>query len=88
MIVCLFHAVKEESQGKHAIMHLLEFVNILAFKLFGNKKTIVQDCVYICMNAVEEEPDEKLGKTHSGVFAKDLPWLMYGFGDADKPLKV
>lgn len=36
---------------------------------------------------VEEEPEERLGKTHSGVFAKDLPWLMYGFGDADKPIK-
>lgn len=36
---------------------------------------------------VEDEPEEKLGKTHSGVFSKDLPWLMYGFGDADKPLK-
>jgi hypothetical protein len=22
------------------------------------------------------------------VFFKDLPWLMYGFGDADKPIKV
>lgn len=42
--------------------------------------------VFCC--AVEDEPDEKLGKTHSGVFCKDLPWLMYGFGDADKPLKV
>lgn len=31
---------------------------------------------------------EALGKMHTGVFSKDLPWLMYGFGDADKPLKV
>jgi hypothetical protein len=37
---------------------------------------------------VDEEPEERLGKDHVGVFAKDLPWLMYGFGDADKPLKV
>lgn len=29
-----------------------------------------------------------MGKVHTGVFSKDLPWLMYGFGDADKPLKV
>ncbi|WIA44352.1 hypothetical protein OEZ86_007137 [Tetradesmus obliquus] len=36
---------------------------------------------------VEEEPEERLGKDHSGVFSKDLPWLMYGFGDADKPIK-
>lgn len=31
--------------------------------------------------------EERLGKLHTGVFSKDLPWLMYGFGDADKPLK-
>jgi hypothetical protein len=42
---------------------------------------------FLC-HAVEEEPEERLGKTHSGVFSKDLPWLMYGFGDADKPIKV
>lgn len=29
-----------------------------------------------------------MGKVHAGVFSRDLPWLMYGFGDADKPLKV
>jgi hypothetical protein len=22
------------------------------------------------------------------MFSKDLPWLMYGFGDADKPIKM
>lgn len=32
--------------------------------------------------------EERVGKVHTGVFSKDLPWLMYGFGDADKPLKV
>lgn len=42
----------------------------------------------IVRHAVEEEPEEKLGKTHSGVFSKDLPWLMYGFGDAHNPIKV
>eukprot|EP00879_Flechtneria_rotunda_P003232 GHRR01003455.1.p1 GENE.GHRR01003455.1~~GHRR01003455.1.p1 ORF type:complete len:222 (+),score=68.91 GHRR01003455.1:443-1108(+) len=36
---------------------------------------------------VAEEPEEKLGRTHTGVFSKDLPWVMYGYGDADKPLK-
>ena len=38
--------------------------------------------------AAEEAVDERLGKVHTGAFSKDLPWLMYGFGDADKPLKV
>jgi hypothetical protein len=32
--------------------------------------------------------EDRVGKVHTGVFSKDLPWLMYGFGDADKPLKV
>lgn len=32
--------------------------------------------------------EERVGKVHTGVFSRDLPWLMYGFGDADKPLKV
>jgi hypothetical protein len=39
-------------------------------------------------SGVEEEADEALGNQHSGLFAKDLPWLMYGYGDADKPLEV
>ncbi|KAF8060339.1 GULLO1 [Scenedesmus sp. PABB004] len=35
----------------------------------------------------DDEPDERLGRTHGGVFARDLPWIMYGFGDAERPIK-
>jgi hypothetical protein len=49
--------------------------------------TCYSDVTFL-FDAVEEEPEERLGKTHNGVFSKDLPWLMYGFGDADKPIKV
>lgn len=35
----------------------------------------------------EEEGEERLGRTHRGIFARDLPWLMYGYGDDSAPLK-
>jgi hypothetical protein len=54
---------------------------------FENLTVMIMVMHFHCI-VVEEEPEERLGKTHSGVFAKDLPWLMYGFGDADKPIKV
>lgn len=36
---------------------------------------------------VDAAEEERVGKVHAGVFSRDLPWLMYGYGDADKPLK-
>jgi len=42
----------------------------------------------LAATAAEEVVAQALGKVHTGVFSKDLPWLMYGFGDADKPLKA
>jgi hypothetical protein len=35
----------------------------------------------------EEYEEEDLGPSHRDIFAKDLPNLMYGFGDSSKPLK-
>jgi hypothetical protein len=43
---------------------------------------------YLSAGGGDAPEEERLGKLHTGVFSKDLPWLMYGFGDADKPLKV
>jgi hypothetical protein len=41
-----------------------------------------------CPAGADAADDDRAGKLHTGVFSKDLPWLMYGCGDADKPLKV
>lgn len=55
------------------------------------------EACFICQRAVvpagcpagaDAADDDRAGKVHTGVFSKDLPWLMYGCGDADKPLKV
>jgi hypothetical protein len=48
-------------------------------------RAVVPPC---CTAGADAADDDRAGKLHTGVFSKDLPWLMYGCGDADKPLKV
>src|SRR5512147_895487 len=45
-------------------------------------------CCAACCAGADGGDDDRVGRVHTGVFSKDLPWLMYGYGDADKPLKV
>lgn len=52
-------------------------------------KRVCGCAMHLCHAAGGDAAEEdRVGKVHTGVFSKDLPWLMYGFGDADKPLKV